>query len=83
MPKNKTNKILISFVSKTQITFKLPIVIKKEHQVVGTGTLTWPHNRMAEQTNQMAKRPKRPFWNRPLFDVKGTILKYYQNHGRS
>ena len=39
------------------------------------GTLTWPND-------QMAERPNRPIWSCPLFDVKRTILKYYQNYGR-
>ena len=42
------------------------------------GTLTWPNDQMAERPNRMAERPNRSIWNCPLFDVKGTILKYYQ-----
>ena len=42
------------------------------------GTLTWPNDQMAERPNRMAERPNRPIWNCPLFDVKWTILKYYQ-----
>ena len=83
MPKNKANNFLMTFVSQTQMNLEPPNVIKKEHQVVGTSTLTRPHNQMAKQTNQMAERPNRPFWNRPLFDVNRTIFQYYQNHGRS
>ena len=70
----------MSFVSQTQINLEPPNVMKKEHEVVRTNILTLPHNRIAKQTNRMAERRNRPFWNCPLFDV---ILKYYQNHGRS
>ena len=47
------------------------------------GTLIWPNDRMDERRNRMAERPNGPIGNCPLFDVKGTILKYYQNCWRS
>ena len=48
MPKNTANNsFLMSFVPQTQIN-----VIKKEHQVVGAGTLTWPNGRTTESNGQ-------------------------------
>ena len=47
-----------------------------------SGTLTWPNDQMAERPNRMAERPNMPIWSCPLFDAKGTTLKYYQNYGR-
>ena len=57
----------MSFVSQTQINLEPPNVIKKEHEAVRTNILTWPHNRMAKQTNRMAERPNRPFGIVPSF----------------
>ena len=49
--------------------------------MVGTDTLTWPRNQMAEQPNRMAERPNGPFWNRPSSTLKGQFLNITKTMG--